>query len=68
MATENGILKYLDMEERMEIAKSCNITTRQQVYLVATGKSKNMTLYRKLVEKAEQNRQLLDRALKLTAA
>lgn len=68
METGNGILQYLDMEQRMKIANECGITTRQQVYNIATGKSKNFVLLQKLVEKAEENRRLIDRAKELTAA
>lgn len=64
MATENVILKYVEMGQRMEIARSFGITSRVQVWRIAKRKCKShhqMRLLEKLEAKAQENRQLLDR-------
>lgn len=68
MAGRNGILKYLEKEQCMEIARSCGVTTYRQVAYVASGESQNLILLQKLVEKANENKRLLDRALELSTA
>lgn len=62
------ILVWLDYSQRMEIALKHGVKTRQQVYNIVTGKCKNYELLNELIEKAEYNKGLRDRAKQLAAA
>lgn len=63
--TAAAILKYTDAVQRMEIAMSEGITSRQGVYNVIYGKTKNWKLLTRLIEKAEFNKNLELRAKQL---
>jgi hypothetical protein len=62
----NQVLKdWLDSNQRMEIARAHGVTSRRQVYNVMNGISKNYDLLKALVEKAEENKALYERARQL---
>lgn len=61
----HSILQWLDHDQLMEIALQHGVTSRRQVYNIIYGKSKNFILLEKLVERAEKNKQLHDRARQL---
>lgn len=65
---KDAIYQWLDYNQRMQIARELGVTSRRQVYNVLTGKSKNFELLARLVEAAEHNKQLYERAKQLEAA
>lgn len=65
MADYTQILRFTDTEQRMKIAREYGVTTRQQVYNILRGKSKNFSLLQRLLHQAEENKQLQERALEL---
>ena len=70
--TKQTIWTYTDFRERMTIAKSFGISSRQTIHNLfhpdAEKRTKNFALLRALIEKAEENKALIERAKNIEAA
>ena len=59
------IRDWTDARQRMKIAREFGITSSSQICNVINGKTPNFTLLNKLIEAAENNKKLIERARKL---
>lgn len=57
-----AINKWTTTEQRMIIAKEFGVYTLRQVHRICSGHSKNFEILTALIEKAEANKKLFERA------
>lgn len=61
-----AIRKWTTVRQRLEIAKEFGVYSTRQIYNVINFRSKNFELLERLVQKAEENKNLMNRAYALS--